>query len=202
MNRNRTSRWLSWLLSLSALVVGIGWGWFRTRSPQPPVEATLEALEKVGDRLVWKGTRRGFTGRLVTREDNGVLRSASAVVDGRLHGLSEGWFTSGVLQIREPFVDGVSQGIRTKWRSDGTKESEASIRDGRIDGRFVRWNPDGSPSEEAFFQAGVPVGEARAWHPDGSLAFWCRLEQGKVVESKNWPPGECHGWPVSVAKVP
>jgi antitoxin component YwqK of YwqJK toxin-antitoxin module len=181
------------------------WGWPYPRpsaAPEPPAEATLESLENVGNRLVWKGTDRAFTGRLVARDANGVLRSASTLVEGRLHGLSEGWFTNGVLQIREPFVDGVAQGVRTKWRSDGSKESEASIRDGQIDGRFVRWNPQGGLTEEACFQAGIPIGEARAWHPDGSLSSWCRLEQGKVMESKTWPPGECLQWPVSVAKAP
>jgi hypothetical protein len=54
----------------------------------------------------------------------------------------------------------------------------------------VRWDAEGRPTEEAWFVDGVPAGEARQWHPDGSLKSWCRLEDGKVVESQRWSPGE------------
>lgn len=188
--------------ALVAVLLGALVGWRTAMQPARPSEAALDALETRDGRLVWKGTTRRFDGRLVSHDADGRLRTASEVRDGQLHGLSEGWHTNGVLQIREPFVRGVADGVRTKWREDGTRESEASVRNGKIDGRFVRWNAAGTRTEEAYFQAGVPSGEARAWHPDGSLSSWCRLEQGRVVESKSWPPGECREWPATIAKAP
>lgn len=190
-------RWrLPTFAALLVLVGGMAW----LRVERPVTEARMEELVLQDGILRWSGSQEVFNGRLVSREKDGHLRSASEVKDGRLHGLSEGWHENGTLQVSERFLRGSSNGLRTKWRADGTRESEAEIRNGRLDGRFTRWNESGLRIEEAFFKDGVPVGEARQWHPDGSLRSWCRLESGRPVESKQWSPGECHEWPVHLAK--
>ncbi len=189
----KTSPWKSiprWLpQSLAALVVlAAAMSWLRI--PRSVEEARMEDLELREGVLLRRLDGRPFSGKVVSRDPNGPLRSASMVVGGRLHGLSEGWHANGMIQVRETFVAGRSEGVRTKWRHDGSRESEAGIRGGRLHGRFVRWDAEGRPTEEAWFVDGLPAGEARQWHPDGSLKSWCRLEDGKVVESQRWSPGE------------
>lgn len=191
-------RW--WLPTVAALLVlAGGLAWLKVERPEP--EARMEDLVLRDGVLRWSGNEEVFNGRLVSREKDGRLRSASEVRDGRLHGLSQGWHENGALQVSEWFVRGNSQGLRTKWRADGSRESETEIRAGRLDGRFTRWNEAGTRIEEAFFREGVPVGEARQWHPDGSLRSWCRLDSGRAVESKQWSPGQCREWPVHLAKT-
>lgn len=189
----KTSPWnqlLRWLpQALAALVlIGAAVSWLRIQ--RPVEEARMEDLDLREGILLRRDDGNPFTGRVVSRDPGGMLRSSSMVVGGRLHGLSEGWHTNGSIQVRESFVAGRSEGVRTKWRLDGSRESEAGIRGGRLHGRFVRWDAEGRATEEAWFVDGVPAGEARQWHPDGSLKSWCRLEEGKVVESKRWSPGE------------
>jgi antitoxin component YwqK of YwqJK toxin-antitoxin module len=175
--------------ALAALGILFGaMAWLRVQ--RPVEEARMQDLELREGILLRRQDGRPFNGRVVSRDPDGSSRSASMVVGGRLHGLSEGWHTNGSIQVRESFVAGRSEGVRTKWRSDGSRESEAGIRGGRLHGRFMRWDGEGRPTEEAWFLDGVPAGEARQWHPDGSLKSWCRLEEGKVVESKKWSPGE------------
>lgn len=191
------------LLSAAILLAGVGVVilFRRDAGARPVTEAELSALESRDGRFFEKQSVRPFSGRVLSHDPSGQLRSSAQVSNGLLDGLSEGWFTNGVVQVRESFAAGVSHGTRTKWRQDGSVESEASIVQGVIEGRFAKWHANGTLAEEAFFQNGVPAGEARMWYADGSLASWCRLEQGKVAESKRWPPGECREWPASVAKA-
>lgn len=165
-------------------------------------EVELTDLESRDGRLFKKESKQPFSGRVLSHDLSGALRSSAEVQEGFLHGLSEGWFTNGVLQVRESFLGGVSNGTRTKWREDGSVVSETAIVQGVIEGRFSRWHTNGVLAEEAFFKKGVPTGEARMWHADGTLASWCRLEDGKVADSRRWEPGECREWPVTVAKAP
>jgi antitoxin component YwqK of YwqJK toxin-antitoxin module len=199
---SRVSKTTAVLLTGALLLAGsILWALFQKKVPAVS-EVELADLESRDGRLFKKESKLPFSGRVLSHDSSGVLRSSAGVQDGVLHGLSEGWFTNGVLQVRERFVHGVSNGSRTKWREDGSVVSETAIVQGLIEGRFSRWHTNGVLAEEAFFKKGVPTGEARMWHADGTLASWCRLEDGKVADSRRWEPGECREWPATVAKAP
>ena len=131
-----------------------------------------------------------FTGFMLEHYPGGALRSRSAVSNGLLHGLSQGWYTNGQLQVSESFRDGVSHGFRTKFYADGGKLSEADIVDGTLHGTFRKWHTNGVMSEWVEFSAGQPVGTSTSWFPSGYLKGRVTLKDGKPVEEQFWKDGE------------
>src|SRR5262245_50781106 len=76
------------------------------RPPLPEVHRTKLELRAEG----WyaPGEARGFTGFLLDTYGDGALKSRSAVSNGLLHGLSQGWYTNGQQQVEEHFLAGTS----------------------------------------------------------------------------------------------
>src|SRR5687767_14553517 len=102
------------------------------RKPEPA--STPEVLRRdlifQAGRLHRPGETVAFGGFMTERYESGALKSRSAVAQGVLHGVSEGWYTNGVLQVREHFDHGVSHGLREKWHENGQRLSEAGIVNG------------------------------------------------------------------------
>ena len=89
----------------------------RHRAPRTPLlpEVHRTKLELRVEGWYAPGEPRGFTGFLLDTYDHGALKWRSAVSNGLLHGLSQGWYTNGQQQVEEHFVAGTSHGWRTKW---------------------------------------------------------------------------------------
>lgn len=182
------------LLGLAAAAL-IGLGLFllarRDVAPPPPPaplrEVSRTDLTRTNDRLQVPGESQAFTGWMLDRYPDGTLRSKSAVSNGLLQGVSEGWHTNGTIQIREFFVDGVSHGLRTKWSPEGTRISEATVEHGKIQGMFRRWHTNGSLAEEVSMKDDQPDGVAQAFHPDGTLKTRVTLRNGTVVKQDAAP---------------
>jgi len=155
-----------------------------------PVELSRTNLVLEEGRLRQPGSVTPFTGFMVEHHVNGSLRSRSAVSNGVLHGLSQGWFTNGQMQVSETFKEGVSHGLRTKWSADGAKLSEASIVDGKIHGTFRKWHPNGALAEQAEFVADKPEGLSVAYFPSGYLKARVVMKDGKPAEQTFWKDGE------------
>ena len=73
-------------------------------------EAADSELTMVEGRLVRSGETNAFTGWMTETYTNSTLKSRSAISNGLMHGVSEGWYTNGQIQVREHFVEGVSHG--------------------------------------------------------------------------------------------
>jgi len=192
---------VAFLLALVLAALAI---WFRAPRTTPaagPVEVPRAKLEVRDGRIFRHGDTTPFTGVMVEFYPDGARLSRSEVVDGRLHGLSEGWYPDGQLQVREHFVRGVSHGERVKWHANGTTQSVAVIVEGQLHGPFRRWYENGVLAEELTMNHGQPDGLARAFYPSGHLKSQVRLEQGRVVEQQFWPEGaQCvQDLPVHVA---
>src|SRR3954451_23766055 len=181
------------LLAL-ALFVLVGAMFFATR-PHPKPPAPLPEVNRKNLELrdgIWyaSGQTNRFTGVLLDTYVDGARKSRSAVSNGLLEGLSQGWWTNNVLQVTEYYTHGISNGERTKYYPDGHKESVATVIDGKLEGRFDRWHENGTLAEHLNLKHGEPDGESVAYHPDGSLKARVRLAEGKVLEQKFWAPGE------------
>jgi hypothetical protein len=176
----------TWIV-LGALAVALS-GCSRSTAPFP--EVNRAELKLTSGRLVRQGQVAPFSGVMVEHYADGSLMSRSVVQDGRLHGLSEGWYQGGQIQVRESFKEGVADGVRTKWRPDGTRLSEAIIVSGKLEGLFRRWHENGVLAEEIPMKQDKPDGFARAYYPSGCLKAEARLEQGVSVDRKTWPDGE------------
>jgi MORN repeat variant len=145
------------ILGLIALVlIGIRiWGSRQTLQVAPSVEYS-------------QGQTNLFTGYLVERYPGGELQSRSAISNGLMHGVSEGWYTNGVLAVREAFSEGKSHGVRTKWSMEGSLRSQATIAQGQLEGPYKEWHTNGKPSLEIHFRAGTALPNSQAWDESGS----------------------------------
>ncbi len=194
-------RWLRhrWSLVLGVVILGAATYWVRVASVRPvpstatvptAVEVARSRLELRSDRLHAIGSTEPFNGWMVEHYTDGMPRSRSAVTNGLLHGLSQGWYTNGQLQVSEHFAAGISHGVRSKWRPDGSKLSEVSIREGQLAGLFRQWHDNGALAEQVEFVGGRPHGLSRAYYRDGSLKAEVTMENGRVVTEKRWKEGE------------
>ena len=154
--------------------------------------ATLDELDRGDDGLRLKTSGELFTGHLVdyyTGGETNRLKSRSVIRDGKLNGLSEGWYTDGQQQVAELFVDGKSHGMRVKWHRNGWKSAEDAIENGELNGPCRKWHDNGQLAEEMTMVDGQADGRARSWHPDGSQKAEVLLEKGKVVKQQFWEEG-------------
>jgi len=143
--------------------------------PLPEVHRTQLEMRAGG----WyaPGETRGFTGFLLDTYDDGAMKSRSAVSNGLLHGVSQGWTVT-------------SHGLRTKWHSNGQKLSQVNIVNGKLQGTFRTWHENGERAEEMELKNGQPDGLAKSYFPNGFLKAQVTLRNGKVVEQQFWKDGE------------
>ncbi len=165
--------------------------WFGVnRGPAAVIETPRGSLVLREGKLFENGATVPFTGVMIERHADGAPKSRSHVVDGQLHGLSEGWHTNGLLQVTETFQAGVSHGTRTKWYENGRKLSEASIVHGQLHGTFRRWTDQGLLSEEVEMSHGQPDGLSVAFYPSGFIKAEAMMHAGEVQEQHFWKDGD------------
>ena len=169
----------------------------RLKPPAPLLEVRRQKLELRDGIWYVHGQTNGFTGILLDTYEEGALKSRSAISNGLLEGLSQGWWSNNVLQVTEYYSHGISHGQRTKYYSDGRKQSVATVVNGKLEGRFERWHENGNLAEQVNLKQGEPDGESVAYHPDGSLKARVHLAQGKILDQKFWAPGEATQTPVA-----
>jgi antitoxin component YwqK of YwqJK toxin-antitoxin module len=155
--------------------------WQRELVPAEQVSRNQLVLQQ--GRLMKTSQTNAFTGLMVEFYPDGTLQSRSAVSNGLLHGVSEGWHTNGVLAITEVFVSGTSHGTRTKWDAASNRIAETTISAGQIHGSHREWYTNGQPALEMSMVDGKAQGLARKWNPDASIAGQWVLSNGVVVQS-------------------
>lgn len=182
----------SWLLALAALIAVLVS--LRPQAPAPAVslDASVERKElEVRDGLFHApGAATPFTGWVLDYYAVGSPRLRSAVVEGRLHGESTGWFTDGAVELQEQFQAGLAHGTRTTWHPNGQKRSEGQLREGLQLGQYQQWDESGRLVAEAEFTDGQPHGLSLAWHADRSLKAEAWMQHGEVQIRHFYAPGE------------
>lgn len=146
-------------------------------------------LENKAGQFFRPGSIVPFTGWLTEHAPDGAMRLKTAVLDGRLHGLSEGWATNGTLELRESFHRGLPHGLRMTWHANGQKRSEGRVIFGQQQGVYRQWTETGALAAEADFKNGKPHGLSRAWHPSGCLKAEALMNHGEVVTRHFYPDG-------------
>jgi antitoxin component YwqK of YwqJK toxin-antitoxin module len=155
--------------------------WQRELVPAEQVSRNQLVLQQ--GRLMKISQTNAFTGLMVEFYPDGTLQSRSAVSNGLLHGVSEGWHTNGVLAITEVFVSGTSHGTRTKWDAASNRIAETDIREGEIEGLHREWHTNGKPSLEVTMARGKAQGVARKWSLEGELAGQWVMSNGVVIQA-------------------
>ena len=154
-----------------------------SRESVPAEQVSRNQLVLQQGRLMKTSQTNAFTGLMVELYPDGTLQSRSAVSNGLLHGVSEGWYTNGVLAITEVFVSGTSHGTRTKWDAASNRIAETTISAGQIHGSHREWYTNGQPALEMSMVDGKAQGLARKWNPDASMAGQWVLSNGVVIQT-------------------
>lgn len=193
---------------LPLLLAAFGFVFFLSacsRQPEPPTqtlpEALLSELTRIDDRLHLEGEAGPFTGIMVEQYPEGAPKSRSELVEGVLHGVSEGWHPNGVLQVREQFKAGVSNGTRYRWFDDGVPHTRAEIVEGQLHGIFLRWYENGALAERIEMRNGEPDGASLAYYSSGYLKASAEMARGKVVRQAFWKDGETRDPPLQEART-
>jgi antitoxin component YwqK of YwqJK toxin-antitoxin module len=142
-----------------------------------------------------------FTGWVIDYFEDGTVKLRSAVLAGRLHGESSGWFTNGGPELCEHFQEGLPHGLRTTWHPNGQKRSEGQLEAGRQQGVYRQWDEHGKQVVEAGFVDGKPHGPSLAWYPNGSLKAEALMQHGEVQARQVYPAGT-RSEPTLVARNP
>ena len=176
------ARWIlvSGFLAVAVLTVLLKPG---SRESVPAEQVSRKQLVLQQGRLMKTSQTNAFTGLMVELYPDGTLQSRSAVSNGLLHGVSEGWHTNGVLAITEVFVSGTSHGTRTKWDAASNRIAETTISAGQIHGSHREWYTNGQPALEMSMVDGKAQGLARKWNPDASMAGQWVLSNGVVIQT-------------------
>jgi antitoxin component YwqK of YwqJK toxin-antitoxin module len=187
------SRWPLWL-GLLALVAGLTLKSHRkvadAEAGKPPAASVArERLENRGGRFYRPGADAPFSGWITDQHPSGEMKLRSAVLDGRLHGISEGWSTNGVPELRERFQRGLPHGTRVTWHANGKKRSEGQLLAGQQQGLYRQWDEEGKLVVEAEFEAGKPHGLSRAWYSSGYLKAEAMMKHGEVQARHVYPDG-------------
>lgn len=190
-SQSRTGAW--WVLVV-VIVAGAALVQWRTAPEtsrlENPRRVLRSALELRDGILHEKETGKPFSGVLTESYPDGAPLSRSELVDGRLHGVSEGWYANRQIQVREHFVRGIASGERIKWHPNGIVQSRANIANGQWEGIFRRWHENGALAEEVPMRQGRPVGTSRSYYPSGCLQSQVTLQDGAVKEQRFWKDGE------------
>jgi hypothetical protein len=180
--------------SLGLLVAVIG-GWVLMRPhPQPkavelPVVARANLIFCDGRWCQLPKTNL-FSGWMVESYPDGSLCSRSAVSNGLLHGVSEGYYTNGQIQIREYYKNSVADGLRQKWYENGRQKSKAMIVAGKLEGAFQSWHDNGTLAETIDMLQGQPDGEAWAFYSSGFARAKTEVRAGVVLAQQSWEDGQ------------
>jgi hypothetical protein len=180
-----------------------------SRATQAQVQAVPVIERNLSELLLEEGLLRDrndpgipFNGLMVESFPGGSIRSRSAVSNGLLEGLSEGFHTNAIRQIEEHFKGGVSHGLRTKWHSNGQLMSKAAVVEGELHGLYESWDAAGNRETWIEMSHGKPHGLSFAFFPSGYLKSRVELERGVAVSRQEWEETEREEPPPEISRLP
>ena len=190
-SRLRSLLWLFACAAAASLLAYAATRYLNQVEASKPAQRTIARfrLEERNGLFHCRDTGLPFTGLMTDHYKDGTVKLRSTVVEGQLHGVSEGWFTNRSTEVREYFRRGVPHGTRTTWHDNGQKRSEGTLIAGLQDGTYRQWHPDGSLAVEAEFTKGKPDGLSLAWHPSGFLKAEARMKSGTIQARHTYPDG-------------
>ena len=104
--------------------------------------------------------------------------------NGKLHGLSHGWYRSGQLRIETHWKNGGKHGLDRGWYENDQLWYEKYWKNGGPDGPSRAWYPNGKLEYEHNWKNGVYHGPQRGWYDSGQLRIETHWKNGTVVSSK------------------
>lgn len=180
------------LLMLSPLCGGVAF----------PSEGNIEKARTVdGEMLVkWEDTyyfdteSQPFTGRALSKFEDGTTRYDATIVNGKPHGEVTIFHDNGNKLFSASYAKGIQQGIEYNWHQNGTLQFSVNYEKGQRHGKMTSWREDGSRQMDIFFTNGKihgpfivydeeeTISSHRIYH-DGKLTFTRKSSDSKLITS-------------------
>lgn len=97
--------------------------------------------------------------RVVTeRFANGQIARRAEYLNGRLDGVTRGWYQNGALMFEYHYRRGLGEGLQQQWNRDGTLLLRLNQHQGHEAGLQQMWNADGSVRSSYVIKAGKRYG--------------------------------------------
>ena len=168
-----------------------------TPKPQEPKDLFADAidLDKLQKRgregeeiLYFPNSDTPYTGKVIgSRDPSGKPWELFNYKDGKLDGLSTGWYENGQKEYEINYKDGKVDGLATGWYENGQKKYENNWKDGDRDGLSTSWYENGQKELEHNYKDGEKDGLSTSWYENGQKEYENNWKDGKRDElSTSW----------------
>jgi hypothetical protein len=98
-----------------------------------------------------------------------LIRSHQVYRNGKLEGVSKGWYENGQSQWVSLYKNNLMKGNSKYWRENGQRWIDGNYHEGLRHGTHRVWHKNGRIETLEFYQNGDVVGESKAWNENGNL---------------------------------
>jgi len=102
-------------------------------------------------------------------DENGKLKYERNYKNGKLHGISRGYYPSGKLKVTSSFYNGVAWGNTIGYYENGKVKANIPFVKGKVEGVQKEFYNNGQLKSSQRFAMDIPVGTKRVYFPDGNM---------------------------------
>ncbi len=130
-------------------------------------------------------------GRFVRTFDDGSVREAGDIVEGRRSGVWRSYAEDGTLVLEQSYRNGLVHGPITRWFETGVLREETQRAWGVLNGPFARFHPNGRLAEDGEHIEGRAHRAYCRWWPNGRRRIEGEFHHGLAVGI--WRVWDGHG---------
>jgi len=117
--------------------------------------------------------------------EDGTLKSECNYKDGKREGVSKEWYKDGMLKSEYNYKDNKMDGVCRKWhKRSGPLYIECNYKDNKKNGAYKQWHINGTLMIDGNYKDDKREGVFKQWRSDGTLRNECIYENGIEVEGK------------------
>ncbi len=102
-------------------------------------------------------------------DDSGKLKYERNYENGKLHGISRGYYPSGKLKVTSSFYNGLAWGDTIGYYENGKVKASIPFVKGKVEGVQKEFYNNGQLKSSQRFEKDIPVGTKRVYFPDGNM---------------------------------
>ncbi len=133
------------------------------------INKVVNKLVKRGDYYYELGHDQPFTGKFISRYENGQIEKEAHYKNGFADGLYTAWHLSGYKESEGLYSIGRQEALWTWWNDCGQQIIEKYYKNGIKHGLWVDWHANGQKKVEGNFVHGKREGVVTIWNEDGVI---------------------------------
>ena len=134
------------------LIIILSFGLFITGCGKEKKVLEINQIEVKNDLIYEKKSIRPFTGKVISKYDNGSLFSEYNYINGRLNGFFKEYYENGQLLSEGNYKDDELEGILKYYYENGQLEREENYKNGNRDGLLKEYSETGELKAEKHFK--------------------------------------------------